>query len=517
MVARLDQRSLSDLPISAHRHRPVNSTCLRIPKLADRMNTAEHEPEAGPSSGPAFLGTRPPWRRFSTSQIPSVPAASYLRSALLGYLTEVESTVRARLAGVAGPPDGDGLDHDYLYPSSPDVDGTGSASDGEARALSPESAEDYFSSAATALPGRKDGQGSLRRRGRSGVPTTKDQSQDSGSSAGQEDGEHADAPEQQGILPYLSSLRQDVLAHLPSLPPLPSSAAQSTTAASDWLKSLPHRLSLVEDSIVRPSTWSDGAATFRAPPFAADIGIPASLQGARERVIRLVHAMLPSEEWEGWERLGWEDSAFADETPRKAQARHARRASLQGRRRPPSDGQEEDSEEDEDDDEDEPEYLFPNRTPASANAVAFRKRLIRSKSLGAVDGAALSAAARPGSWRSGEGDPSSLPMLQRQKSHPVTSATERHPLLGSEKRVFDRYGGVADAEADDDAGAEETAEDIAAGPEALDTKLSKLVASSGHVGPTIADALQLSGHGTKLITYDDLPFVWRNNEHIITG
>jgi adiponectin receptor len=36
-------------------------------------------------------------------------------------------------------------------------------------------------------------------------------------------------------------------------------------------------------------------------------------------------------------------------------------------------------------------------------------------------------------------------------------------------------------------------------------------------GPSIAEALQRAEDGNKLITYDDLPFYWRNNEHIITG
>jgi adiponectin receptor len=36
-------------------------------------------------------------------------------------------------------------------------------------------------------------------------------------------------------------------------------------------------------------------------------------------------------------------------------------------------------------------------------------------------------------------------------------------------------------------------------------------------GPSIAESLERAQDGNKLITYDDLPFWWRNNEHIITG
>ena len=54
-------------------------------------------------------------------------------------------------------------------------------------------------------------------------------------------------------------------------------------------------------------------------------------------------------------------------------------------------------------------------------------------------------------------------------------------------------------------------------PELGDTKLTAAVAPSSNLGPTLSEALARSKDGRRLIEYDDLPFGWRNNEHIVEG
>lgn len=174
-------------------------------------------------------------------------------------------------------------------------------------------------------------------------------------------------------------------------------------------------------------------------------------------MIEMVHTLLPSEEWAGWESLGWEDE-------------ESRAKSLT------MDGDEEDEE---------PEYLFPNRTPASTKALASRRRAVRSKSL------SLAWGSRPVPGK-----------LVRSRTEPPR----------------DSYFNMSPEKGDDDEAAEDEpdAAEVIESPELGDTKLTAAIAPS-NLGPTPAEALARSEDGKRLIGYEDLPFVWRNNEHVIGG
>ena len=288
------------------------------------------------------------------------------------------------------------------------------------------------------------------------------------------------------LLDTLSALKEDVAKYLPNRPSFP--APPALYPPGDLLRSLPNRLRVLDTGV---SYWlgqaptADGGAGPSSPVVDSVASSPrhAAVDRARERVMQFVHAHLPSEEWAGWERLGWEEQDR--EWP-------SRRHSLDLGRGRVCRG----SGDEADEEEEEPEYLFPNRTPLSAQGIlAARRRGARSKSLGA-------ASAPIGStWAD------LMPQLTRTYTEP-----------GHSPRTD--FGSLAD---DDECG-EEGREDQQGRTEILDidgsavgeTKL-KRVPSSQFLGPSLAETLAASEDGKKLVTFDQLPFQWRNNEHIITG
>jgi adiponectin receptor len=233
----------------------------------------------------------------------------------------------------------------------------------------------------------------------------------------------------------------------------------------------------------------------------ADAG---AVEVARMKVIDMVHALLPSEEWAGWERLGWEETPShhrgRGKAHRRAASDVARGSPALGDEEGEQDGEEEDDEDE--DEEEEPGYLFPNRTPASAQAIADRRRTIRSKSFSHP-----SRSTHPSNWTS-TSFPTRQP-LTRVKTEPTTSrfaeSREAH-LLGAEEEAVPYLGELG----------EEEAKELLEHPSLADTKLTMLVAPS-HLGPTALEALETSDDGNRLITYEELPIHWRNNEHIFTG
>jgi len=320
----------------------------------------------------------PSWtRRFSQSALPlpALPNISAFRAALLGYLGEVEASLQS----------------DGKLPIASSVD-------------------DDHGGTSSAIAGPSTG---LRNRNLD-TPTSPLESTNS------------------SLLKHLSSLREDVVAYLPSRLSVPVGPSR------EWLRSLPSKLSVV-DLGVHPE---HGEGQVRA---------------AQRRVIEMVHTLLPSEEWAGWESLGWEDE-------------ESRAKSLT------MDGDEEDEE---------PEYLFPNRTPASTKALASRRRAVRSKSL------SLAWGSRPVPGK-----------LVRSRTEPPR----------------DSYFNMSPEKGDDDEAAEDEpdAAEVIESPELGDTKLTAAIAPS-NLGPTPAEALARSEDGKRLIGYEDLPFVWRNNEHVIGG
>ncbi|KAL7422722.1 inc metabolism membrane protein [Cryptotrichosporon argae] len=300
-------------------------------------------------------------RRLSSpgnpSLLPTLPTITGLRAALLGYLGELETSLRERERDFKSP-----------TPDSPSF-----------------SSEATASSSCVAAPSSAPG---LRQR----LVAVQD-------------------PEP--ILSDLTRLRADVLSYV-----------HTNFGHREWLGTLPARLSAVDLGL--------GAS------------VSASALDARKRVLELVHDLLPPDDWAGWERLGWEEQDHSEAG------------------------------------DDEPEYLFPNRTPASAEAVQQTRRwLVRSKSVGA---ASAPRAADTDGWA---GEP-----LQRVRTNP----SHAHARGMSVDSALD-YD-AADAFLGD---AEHVAEVLAL------------------KGPSIEQALERSANGARLVTYDDLPFWWRNNQYIFTG
>jgi adiponectin receptor len=379
---------------------------------------------------------------LANTPLPSFrPNMSGLRTALLGYLGEVERALQGQ------------VDQQHQYTDEPrDIGGTSSESTG----LSSDELEDEGRSSAVAS-GSKDG---LRQRAALGVPSHATAS----TSTALDD-------TNKSLLNHLSALREDVRAYLhPKLSVSPISVP--SMPSRDWLRSLPSKLSVVDigvDSPMAPESKGKG----RMPSI--DIG---AVDNARKRVLETVRTLLPSEEWAGWERLGWEDQEDDGEIP----FRGRRRAVSASIHRDPLG-------EDSSEEEDEPEYLFPNRTPASQQAMAraTRRQAIRSTSFNAA-------------LLSREDEDTKSPVYA-SISAPLTRRTTGLPSFGQ-----------AVLESEDDL-------DAAAVHEQLELEEIKqlLEQERGDTGPSIAEALQRAEDGNKLITYDDLPFWWRNNEHIVTG
>lgn len=359
-------------------------------------------------------------------------SVSGLRAALLGYLGEAEIALRERLGATR---------HEYSSASSPSPS---SEEDTDYDTLDEPDSAGGKSSARQGLG--EQAPAGLRRRGvdPSSAATTSAFTSRLSTPA-----------EPDAILDSLRSLREDVAAYVPagfSMPKLPLEAQRQ------WLRDLPMRLQDV-DLCLNGEAWPDPvSASNRA------------MRSARRRVIDVVHGLLPPDDWQGWESLGWEDDDSSVCTPRRPQ--HVRSCSL--------DEQWARTAAEDDDEEDEPEYLFPNRTPAPAHAFR-RHRHPRSKSLGEAD---------------------------YLDHHGGLFTWHLRPEVAS----------VVDDDGSDDGSVVD--EVLLAEHEAYDEKRDCDKHGSHLIppfGPSIEEAVIRSEHGTKLITYDDLPFWWRNNQYLRTG
>ncbi|WOO80475.1 putative protein [Vanrija pseudolonga] len=384
----------------------------------------------------------------------SLPSVSGLRSAVLTYLGEVENALRDKLAGeyrgvdsvTSGSPPPSSEDetdeHEHDHAGAPD---------------------DYFSfGESSALRAPRHNEFELRRRAyHARSPAL------SGSSSNEDDANVR-------MLDYLSSLRADILSYANSAPGF--GLGSSLSSQREWIRGLPGRLRTVELGLGEPGSWPD-------PLSASSRAGSRAVQGARKRVIDLVHTLLPPDDWAGWETLGWEEGGEdadvgADATPQRPRQQrpqpyphraHAKTYSLDERA----------LHSDDEDELDEPEYLFPNRTPGPAQAIARRTRAIRARSLGAMD----------------------LPPL------PSFIQDWMRPVVEEASKVVDDEGDV-------------DAQVVESSLESQDEDEKDELASvlSFHdEGPTVAEALVRSHDGKKLITFDDLPFWWRNNQYIHTG
>lgn len=375
------------------------------------------------------------------------PSVSSLRAALLGYLGEAENAVRERLGM-------EPVEEDYEV----ETDGARrlSVTSSPLPSSEDETEEGVNQTTTTALAPPTE----LRRRHGVSTPTGETRLRDHMSPPPTSD-DHA-------MLDMLGKLREDILAYVPNVPSMP--AGLSAYAPNrEWLRSLPGRLQAVDLNLsgMADAAWADPvSASHRA------------VQGARRRVIDIVHSALPPDDWAGWETLGWEGN---DRTPVQRhdyRANHVRGCSLDEKRRG-----------DDDDDEPEPEYLFPNRTPGPASAIA-RRRLKRSKSLGDSD--------YPFS-------PSFLDQWMRPVSEVATIVDDEGEVDLAELEATLEEQALAEAEEDllahevdvpcDKHGVHQVPDDV----------------------PTVAEALELSGYGTKLISFHALPVWWRNNQYILSG
>lgn len=365
-----------------------------------------------------------------TLSLPHV-SVSGLRAALLGYLGEAEIALRERLGAASE-------NHEASSPSSPSPS---SEDDTDYDTFDErDSPVDAESSARQALGEQAPG---LRRRGGAGP-----------SSAPSSSRIQPAAGDAEVLLDTLRTLREDVAAYVPagfSMPKLPLEAQRQ------WLRELPHRLQDVDLS-VHDGSWPD-------PVTASN----RAMRSARRRVIDLVHALLPPDDWQGWESLGWEDDDGSVCTPRRPD--HTRSCSLD-ERYARTEGSDED-------DEDEPEYLFPNRTPAPAHAFR-RHRHPRSKSLSEADYA------------------------------------DRGSMFSWHLRP--EIAAVVDDEGDDDGS---VVDEVLMAEHEQHDEMRDCDKHGGHLVPNmgvpIEEALVRSEQGHKLITYDDLPIWWRNNQYLHTG
>jgi adiponectin receptor len=373
------------------------------------------------------------------------PSVSGLRGALLGYLGEAENAIRERL----GMDLGEGEE-----PRRGSVTSSTSPSSEDETDVDAHSGPSYT----TAVEGSaSDAQLRRRKPPRLVSPMLSPDLRDP----------HSPVPTSPAdeMLDSLSKLREDILASVPAVPGL-----SGWTPNREWLQSLPTRLQAVD--LLANGAWPDPVSASHR-----------TIDRARQRVIDIVHSALPPDDWAGWESLGWssQDGASGSDTGRRRRGGHAKSCSLDQKWGRPE----------VEDDDDEPEYLFPNRTPGPANAIALR-RLKRSRSLGDTDLAIV-------------------PSFLDQWIRPVADVSAivddegEADLADIEARAVE----AALAEAEDDMHAHEV--------ELPCVKHGAHQVLDIDYVPSVAESLERSHNGTKLLTFNDLPVWWRNNQYIHTA
>lgn len=439
---------------------------------------------------------------------PNIPNIPHLRAALLGYLGELETALRRKLGDdlseIGGALHGGGNGRGRTRWRSVSLSPSMSAEDWTTSTESND--EDSYHGYSSALAGPSS---TSEVRQRNATTNASSNGSPNVNTKAHKDAT-TDASSTQdsyvNLLNHLSALREEASNYLPSL----SAHMPLSIPNREWLRSLPSRLSIVDPGLLSPL---DKAKI--KDELAAVIDFESgAVEGARKRVVDMVHALLPSEDWAGWEKLGWEEQEDGDGwRPREYGHRRARSASLgrsgKGKRKQDNDSDYSEMEMIEDE---EPEYLFPNRTPASTRALA-RRRAVRSKSVGA---ASLPSVKRAKMERSQSYAFGSLVDSTQGKavSEPVKMGigvrSDRED--GDEGRDED---GDVEYEVTEEVGKDE--EEFISTPYLAADLKSGLIAVGTTTDPSVADALRRSEDGKKLITYDELPAIWRNNEHIRTG
>jgi adiponectin receptor len=458
-------------------------------------------------------------------QISATPALSVasLRDAILGYLHEAELIVRERLSqnGAAEKEMPAGLDAASRYQDAAVAGENASWSS----SIDGHQGDDSSYSGLNLI---KRGQ-ALRRRFSTGtrsiIPAN-----------------FSTSPE--ALLAHLSSIRADVLAsmptvHLPSLsvPTIPSRPSFTRLASlrdataegslpnmmAGFLSSLPARLSYIHEQLPTPPDLSQMSSVGMTLP---QRGALAFTEEHKRRIMQIVHGMLPSEDWAGWEKLGWEDedeyqARMATSRSNRAHRKSWSNGSPEGksflreldhdalglhhyfvRKRPPRrrtvsegvvdgiDFADEEGEEDDDLEEEvqeEPEYLFPNKTPRAAlsrhqSYVVTQEAFERERQA-------------------------------RRRSASATSSTSRQTNLSEDEEIK----------------AEEEAEPGHAEKPFIRTRRGRPIQPVGPaqaaqtmppvkaIPNVVLEGLRKSKNGKVLIRYDDLPPWMQNNEYIHTG
>lgn len=445
--------------------------------------------------------------QFTTT--PALSVAS-LRDAILGYVQEAELIIKERLSQMSQA----GEDPTEAGAAEWHQD---AAAGGEANASWSSSIGDHGEGSYSGLNLRKRSQ-ALRRRFSTGtgsiLPAT-----------------FSTSPE--ALLAHLSAIRADVLAsmptvHLPSLsvPAIPSRPsftrlASLTNASAEgslpnmmagFLSSLPARLSFIHEHLPTPPDLSQMSHAGMSLPKRPAL---AFTEEYKRRIMQIVHGMLPSEDWEGWEKLGWEDEdeyqarmsgrtgrshtrswsngspegkSFLRELDGDALGLHhhfVRKRPL--RRRTVSEGAADAANDDVGADEDdleeqvqeEPEYLFPNKTPRAAlsrhqSYMVAQEAFEREKK----------------AWR---------------RSVSVSSSRSRRSDFGEESDDEDM-----DKEAVPGAKGRHLQP---VGPVEAAATMPPITATPS----VVIEGLRKSQNGKRLITYEDLPPWMQNNEYIVTG
>lgn len=452
-----------------------------------------------------------PWRRRMSHPLPiptfrpNIPNIPHLRAALLGYLGELETALRRKLGddlsevGGVLHGGGNGSGRGRL----PSVSLSSSMSTEDWTTSTESNDEDSYHGYSSALAGSS----SISEVRQRNIATNADSNGSPSANTNAKDNTTTDPSSTKdsyiNLLNHLSALREEASNYLPSL----SVHMPLSIPNRQWLRSLPSRLSIVDPGLLSPL---DKAKI--KDELAAVIDFESgAVEGARKRVVDMVHAMLPSEDWAGWERLGWEEQEYGDGwRPGEYGHRRTRSASL-GRSGKGKHNQDNDSDYPMMEDE-EPEYLFPNRTPASTRALA-RRRAVRSKSVGA---ASLPLVKRARMERSQSYAFGSLVSFSPGKT--VSEPVEMGSAGGSDREDGDEARDEDGDEVDEVMNEEgkDEGEFISISYLTVDLK-SSLIAVETTTDPSVADGLRSSEDGGKLITYNELPAIWRNNEHIRTG
>ncbi|GHJ87456.1 hypothetical protein NliqN6_3858 [Naganishia liquefaciens] len=453
-------------------------------------------------------------------QVPTTPGLSIasLRDAILGYVQEAELIVKERLSHSHEDDfrEGEMGAAEWHQDAAAATSGSESTASWASSVGDPHSGEGSFSG----FNLRKRSQ-ALRRRisgGRASLlPAT-----------------FSTSPE--ALLAHLSAIRADVLASMPtvtlpsiSVPQLSSKPSLTRLASftnvtaegslpnmmAGLLSSLPARLSFIHEHLPNAPDLAQMSHGGLSLPKRPALGLT---EEHKRRIMQAVHSMLPSEDWAGWERLGWEDedeyqARMTMNGPKRGHRKSWSNGSPEGksflreldgdalglhhhyvkrrpaRRRTVSEGVSTatgvDDELDEDDLEEEvqeePEYLFPNKTPRAAlsrhqSYVVTQQAFEREKKA-------------------------------RRRSGSFTSNKSR-------KSIFSQPG--SDLEESDDADSDMRRERIpmhAVGPAEAATTMPPLTA----LPTVVVEGLRKSQNGKMLIEYEDLPPWMQNNEYIVTG